>query len=102
MLDKVTAYPRITDDEPIYNPEPECCACLTVVEQAEPEDREGYWKSDSWEVDLDAEEYRQVWTEHEYEIVISDGMVSDGSGTGMVSDGSGTGMVSDGSGTGAA
>jgi len=50
---------------------------LTVVEQAEPEDREGYWKSASWEVDLDAEEYRQVWTEHEYEIVIGDG-----SGTG--------------------
>jgi hypothetical protein len=53
---------------------------LTVVEQAEPEDREGYWRSESWEVDLDAEEYRQVWTEHE--IVINDGMIGDGSGTG--------------------
>jgi len=80
MLGGVTAYPRITDDEPIYNPDPECCACLTVVEQAEPEDREGYWKSASWEVDLDAEEYRQVWTEHE--IVIGDGIIGDGSGTG--------------------
>ena len=80
MLGRVTGYPRITDDEPIYNPDPECCVCLTVVEQAEPADREGYYKSFSWEVDLDTEEYRQVWSESE---TVDLPVIGDGSGTGV-------------------
>lgn len=65
MRQTVVAYPRATDEEPIYNPDSECCACLTVVEQAPPAEREGYYLSHSWEVDLDAEEYRETWTELE-------------------------------------